>query len=288
MDQQLKEALSQILGVAVSAGIPVSGGDISSAFLLETATGRVFCKLNSQPGDLSLFEAEKQGLEALARAACLRCPEVLLCGAVEGYAVMLLEYVPSKRPAPIDMARLGHGLAALHQTTAPHFGWEQDNFIGSLPQGNSPDDDWSRFYLQQRLLPQLRRAVDSGFLDVRDVPGETRMQSVLEDTLGPVEPALLHGDLWNGNFLISETGVPYLIDPAVYYGHHEADLAMTRLFGGFSDPFYAAYHEILPPATGYEERQDIYQAYYLLVHLNLFGHSYYPAVLRILSRYFGK
>jgi fructosamine-3-kinase len=151
---------------------------------------------------------------------------------------------------------------------------------------NHQDDDWPRFYVEHRLNVQLRMSRDAGLLSGNEIPGENVMVRTVENLCPNVTPSLIHGDLWGGNYLISSEGIPCLIDPAIYYGHHEVDLAMSRLFGGFDTGFYSAYHELMPYAPGSEERNDIYQLYYLLVHLNLFGPSYYHRVKQLLTRYF--
>jgi fructosamine-3-kinase len=184
------------------------------------------------------------------------------------------------------MYAFGAGLAALHNIHQEHFGWEISNYIGNLPQSNTVHPGWASFYLNERLKPQLKMAVDSGLLRPKDNPGDGNLQEVLKGLFNDTSPALLHGDLWNGNYLISHTGEAYLIDPAVYRGHAEVDLAMSRLFGGFGQSFYKGYHSVRPRQHGADEREQIYQLYYLLVHLNLFGNSYRSAVKSILNRFF--
>jgi fructosamine-3-kinase len=196
-----------------------------------------------------------------------------------------MEYIPSRSARPEDLARLGEQLAALHQCTADTFGWEHDNFIGSLPQPNRSRPDWPSFYARERLWPQLRMARRAGLLTIAETPELPAIEAVCRDLLPTARPALLHGDLWGGNYLIAHTGDPVLIDPATYYGHGEVDLAMSRLFGGFGPSFYAAYEAVRPTPAGGEDRNELYQLYYLLVHLNLFGSSYYSGVNRILRRW---
>lgn len=158
------------------------------------------------------------------------------------------------------------------------------NYIGRLPQSNAPDEHWASFYLSQRLLPQIQLAFDKGFLP--SLPSETLLTERCSSLLGNPSPTPLHGDLWSGNYLISTGGEPYLIDPSFYYGHREVDLAMTQLFSGFSPVFYHTYHEIFPLEPGHEVRRDLYQLYYLLVHLNMFGISYRDRVVSIMNSYF--
>ena len=202
------------------------------------------------------------------------------------YSFLILEWIESKRPDNKDFEELGKQLAALHQYSCKSFGLNHDNFIGSLNQTNKQHLNWTGFYIEERLLPQLHLAKAKGLLNPKEIPTTTTMQHFLKSLFKTVKPSLLHGDLWSGNYLISTNGAPYLIDPAVYYGHHEVDIAMTKLFGGFSNDFYKAYHDIIPKDTNTNQRIEIYQLYYLLVHLNLFGSSYYCSVTSILKRFF--
>ena len=286
MDEELKSHIGEYLGIRIGRCTPLSGGDISSAFLLETATERFFCKMHSGQDAFAMFQAEKEGLEAIARTDTIKTPQIVFCGDLKEVAFLLLEFITTKSPSPKDMWRLGEQLAALHKRKQDTFGWANSNFIGSLKQSNHRESEWSVFFVKERLLPQLQLAVDRKMLSEKEMPGLAHMIQVLENACNKVTASLLHGDLWNGNYLISEAGQPYLIDPAVYCGHNEVDLAMSRLFGGFSQQFYDAYETIFKPSPGAEVRQDLYQLYYLLVHLNLFGRSYYPSVVKLLHRYF--
>lgn len=287
MDEDLKHRLAAVIGSPVLSARRLSGGDISEAWLLETAPQRLFCKLNSGPEALSMFQAEKDGLEAISSTATIKTPEVLVCTEREEMAFLILEYIEPKKPTAADMMVFGQQLARLHNLEQPAFGWERDNFIGSLAQRNPRETDWPAFYARERLLPQLKLAFDSGLLNASDMPGEAKTERVVGDLCGNVRPSLVHGDLWGGNYLISSDGRAFLIDPAVYCAHSEVDLAMSRLFGGFPDSFYEGYTNSAPISPGFEERRDLYQLYYLLVHLNLFGRTYYSAVKPLLTRYFG-
>ena len=279
--------LNYLLCIKIERVTPISGGDISKAYLLESETEKFFCKINGQNKALAMFQAEKKGLQELLKTNTIAAPRSFQVEPYNEGAFFLMEYVESKRPSLEDMSVFGLQLALLHQTSnARTFGWEEDNFIGSLDQSNKSHQDWTSFYVQERLLPQLHLAFDKKLLMKADIPSGEKMVSVCNNLFPKVVPSLLHGDLWSGNFLISKDGIPFLIDPAIYYGHHEVDISMTHLFGGFGDSFYNSYREIIPPEPGEEERKDIYQLYYLLVHLNLFGASYAAPVKRILSTYF--
>jgi len=287
MDSSLKAHIEYLLCVKIEKVRSVSGGDISKAYLLKTESERFFCKVNTDPSAFEMFWTEKAGLEAIAETKTIAAPKVLLCEKLETGGFLLMEHIESKKASPTDMELLGHQLAALHQISiSESFGWETDNFIGSLPQSNKKHSGWKQFYTRERLLPQLKLAQNSGGLNAVEVPSEERIFKSCEDLFPDIKTALLHGDLWGGNYLISKKGKPYLIDPAAYYGHYEVDLAMTRLFGGFRNSFYEAHSEHFPKIGGEAERNDLYQLYYLLVHLNLFGGSYKASVTRILNRYF--
>jgi fructosamine-3-kinase len=283
----VQDALAARAGraVAIRAAQPIGGGCINPAARLET-TGveAYFVKWNASapPG---MFEAEADGLAAIDResgAAGVRVPEVIAThgGDPSTPAWLLLEFVERGRAPPDFGERLGRGLAALHRRREPPppFGWKRDNFIGSLEQRNPPGASWPDFWRDQRLAPQLALARAQGRFT--GGPGRT-LDRLLERTADALTGAeaegasLLHGDLWSGNVYPGPAGEPVLIDPAVYVGHREVDVAMSELFGGFPVGFLEAYHEARPIAPAYRRvRRQLYQLYYLLVHVNLFGGSY--------------
>lgn len=181
---------------------------------------------------------------------------------------------------------LGRGVAGLHRHRGTHFGLEMDNYLGMLPQKNGWSDDWPAFYRDRRLGVQLKLGQKKGAISPLRSQKLERLMARLDSFLpADVTPSLIHGDLWSGNWMAGPGGRPYLIDPAVQYAHSEMELAFTELFGGFSQRFYRAYTEMNPLDPGYEERKPLYQLYYLLVHLNIFGETYGPAVDRILDYY---
>ena len=233
-----------------------------------------------------MFESEKKGLETIASTQTISVPTIHHCGVHNEYAFLILNFIDSRKGSHDDFKLLGQQLAALHKTSYSIFGFEEDNFIGSLDQPNKMHDTWKDFYIRQRLQPQLELALSKNLLEAQEIPHYDHMSIVLEPLFAASQASLLHGDLWNGNYIFGVDDTPYLIDPAVYYGHHEVDLAMTKLFGGFDQAFYDAYHQVIPINSISASREEIYQLYYLLVHLNLFGSSYYPAVKNILIKYF--
>ena len=286
MDPLLLEAISQWVGSPILKHSAIGGGDISLAYRVNTKSDVFFCKVQMKHVAFDMFKAESAGLDAIRKSGVILTPQVYSCEKWGEGAVLILEYLESKRPSESEMAKFGEQLAHLHQQPASHFGWDSDNFIGSLPQSNSKNADWVSFYVTQRLLPQMEMAAEQAMLSDKEVPSVEKMKEVLSDLFSDLKPSLLHGDLWGGNYMISSDGVPYLIDPAVYYGHNEVDIAMSRLFGGFGSSFYRAYESNIPLDQFSDDRIRIYQLYYLLVHLNLFGRSYYTGVKSILKHYF--
>lgn len=287
MDKDLKAHIEYLLCVKISKIRPISRGDISKAYLLESETERFFCKVNKGAQAFEMFQVEKSGIEAISKSKTIATPKILLCEKLEKAGFLLMEYIQPKKATSKEMELFGHQLAALHQFSGSEtFGWNADNFIGSLPQSNKEQSSWVKFYVQKRLLPQLRMANDLSLLSSNELPSEEQLLKTCQNLFPKIKPSLLHGDLWSGNYLISENGTPYLIDPAVYFGHNEVDIAMTALFGGFDSSFYNTYSEHFPKVGGEKERSEIYQLYYLLVHLNLFGSSYKSSVIRILKAYF--
>jgi protein-ribulosamine 3-kinase len=263
---------------------PVSGGDIGEAYRLELADGRsAFLKLYTDTDGAERASAEARGLALLAPTVAT--PRVLGHGTYSvGRGFLLLEWLASEAAQPAFFATLGRQLADLHRRTDREFGLDHNNFIGRLRQANPHRNDWSDFYITARLEPQLRLAFDGDRLsaaDRRALPALFRAVAAY-----PTEPpALLHGDLWSGNYLVGAGQTPYFIDPAAYYGHRELDLAMMQLFGGFPVGCFRAYAEVYPLASGWRERLPLGKLYYLLVHLNLFGATYAAAVREIMRRY---
>ena len=284
----------------------VGGGCINPSARLESEDGEAFFLKWNDAADAEMFGAEADGLRALGTPRALRVPEVLGWGGrntPQDPGWLLLEFIPSGSPRKDYGNRLGEGLAALHDTRNlrapgpvvvedpgteaggsqgfpedPLYGWHLDNFIGSLPQENGEMSHWAEFWTERRIEPQVRLARDRGFFGGEGGRVLERLMSRMEEIL-PLEaqsgPGLLHGDLWSGNFFPDPQGDPVLIDPAVYRGEGEVDLAMMELFGRLPAGFTEGYGRTRPIPDEYGAfRRDLYQLYYLLVHVNLFGGSY--------------
>lgn len=288
----LNDAITEVFGedVTVLSRRPVSGGDINRAYALELSNGeKLFLKANLK-NNIGFFRAEAKGLAAMRGTKAVKVPDVLAIGTDEENSFLLLEHIESGRRTKRSAEELGRGLAKMHLADALLFsrggkyGFTEDNYIGAGRQINTPKESWIGFFRECRLLPQIRWA--DAYLDRGDRKKLDLLLGKLENYLEePEKPALLHGDLWGGNVMFGVEGEPWLIDPAVYVGHPEADLAMTELFGGFEQSFYAAYKEAVGIAPEYKERRDLYNLYHLLNHLNLFGGSYLYSVKAVVGRY---
>lgn len=263
---------------------PLTGGDINDAFEVALESGtRIFVKTHPNPPN-GMFAAEAHGLDWLRETGAVRVPEVLAFSDERPAYLALELLIPAKRIRDFDEV-LGRALAALHSYGASSFGLDHDNFIGRLPQSNTPSDAWASFYWSERLEVQLRMATDGGLIGQETARRFQALQRELPDLIGATEaPSRLHGDLWGGNLHADDTGRPCLIDPAVYGGHREVDLAMMRLFGGFGSHVFAAYEEACPLQEGAKQRVSLYQLYPLLVHVNLFGGGYVGSVERTLAQ----
>jgi fructosamine-3-kinase len=284
VDPELARAVSRALGERVVSARAVPGGDINEAWRIGLGSElEVFVKTNASapPG---FFAREAEGLRWLAEARALRVPRVRAVG--EAPAFLALEWLEPGPPMPGHDEALGRGLAALHRSGAEAFGFARDNYIGSLPQANTPRESWPAFYAERRLRPLMQRAQDVGVLPRSLASPLEALIDRLPDLTGPTEPpARLHGDLWGGNLHRDVEGAPCLVDPAVYGGHREVDLAMLRLFGGASERTFDAYDEAIPLAPGTSERVALYQLYPLLVHVNLFGAGYLGSLQAAVERY---
>jgi len=262
----------------------LAGGDINTSAQVFSSEGLFFVKWNTADKE-GMFESEGRGLDLLRSTDALYIPEVIGHGQYQDKAYLVLEYIDPVKPKADYWETFGQSLALLHSHTQSRFGLDFDNYIGSLPQSNTLNPSGVRFLVEQRLHPLAGMALYKGLLSNTLYEQFQRLYQRLPDLLPNERPALLHGDLWSGNVLVNEQGNVTLIDPAVYYGYREAELAFTMLFGGFDERFYDAYRESFPLEDGFEERVPIYNLYPLLVHLNLFGTGYLSGIERVLKQF---
>ena len=285
LDKHLLIHIENALSISIISQKSVSGGSINEAYLLQTTAGSYFIKVNNKNSYPAMFKAEAKGLQLIRKSNTIAVPEVILEGDLDDQSFLALEWLSSVTPSPDSSVLLGRQLAGMHKCTADYFGLDHDNYMGSLPQSNTRHKLWSPFFVENRLMPMVKIARDKAFLSERDSKNFENLYQELPDLFDEEPPSLLHGDLWSGNYLIAFTGTPYLVDPAVSYGLREFDVAMTTLFGGFSNDFYQAYHEEFPLSKGWEQRLDLWNLYPLLLHLNLFGSGYLGRVRSGLAKY---
>ena len=288
MNPDLKSRLEKIFSEPIKSTSSISGGCIADSRKLQFESGKVYFLKQLRGSSPGGFDAEEAGLKELRKSSTVNVPEVVR----KGPDFLLLQWIEegfSRTSSSMEM--LGIQFAAMHRFRGKKFGFSEDNYLGGSPQLNKPSKEgsqnWAVFYAENRLEIQTSLAVKNGY-------ATSELRNLMENLIKKFpdfisgteeEPSLMHGDLWSGNYLIDKNGIPWLIDPAVYYGHREADLAMTSLFGGFSNSFYSAYKSTYPIESGYADREPLYHLYHLLNHLNLFGTGYYSQVISILRRY---
>jgi protein-ribulosamine 3-kinase len=286
MNGDINPFLEPVFGpdVSVQFATPTGGGCINETSVLTLSNGeRVFLKKNPHPPK-DFFSAEAKGLQRLAQSVNgPRIPKPL----VWQDSFLILEYIEESAPGLDFSVCFAHSLAELHRTTQQNFGLDHDNFIGTTVQINTPAVNGLDFFRDHRLRTQQELARQSGKLPPSTDKNLDKLCDRLEDYLdiSGEKPALLHGDLWSGNYFPDARQVPCIFDPAIYFGLREADLAMTELFGRLPQIFYEAYHAVFPLNPGYEERKDLYNLYHLLNHLNLFGSSYLASVEQVIKHY---
>jgi len=283
--------MEQVLGRHYNASVnvlnfnSVGGGSINDAYKVETDSDMFFVKTNSRSRFPAMFEKEARGLKILEQAECIKVPELVCFGDVEDDSFLVLKYIEGIYETSGFWDGFARKLADLHKCTTNQFGLDHDNYIGSLVQYNDKKDSWADFFVEQRLEVQLKMAMDSSLVDKRVIAHFNNFYKRVDEIFPHEPPALVHGDLWSGNFMVDENSDAVIIDPAVYYGHREMDLAMSLLFGGFSRQFYDSYNNYYPLGNGWRKRMEYCNLYPLLVHVNLFGGSYANSVKSIISRF---
>ena len=279
--KHIEEICSQIEQnpVRLRAYERISGGDINDTYRLAMSDRDYFIKINTADR-LDMFEKEAKGLKLLSDSQSFVVPQVYHTGIFEKQSFLLMTYIEALYQTE-NPKNFAESLVKLHQTTNVRYGLSYDNYIGRLPQKNDLNDSWIDFFIKNRLQFQIGLAgntIPTAILHQFD-----RLYQKLPELLWIDRPALVHGDLWSGNYFYNLQGRAVIFDPAVYYGHREVDLAMMQLFGGFSKEIYERYNAILPMESDWQARLKIYQLYPLLVHVNLFGASYLSSISQILS-----
>ncbi|HKZ67423.1 MAG TPA: fructosamine kinase family protein [Chitinophagaceae bacterium] len=288
----LLKGILEDCGVTINRYEPVPGGDINHCYCLYAHNAKYFLKVNDAKRYSRMFEKEANGLQALSnglptleRMATLIVPEVIKCGIEKQQQYLLLEWIEAGKAKSNSWENFGAALATMHQQPQSYFGWEEDNFIGNLPQYNTKHNSWHLFYTECRIMPLVEMLFNAGAFNKQNVIDAENLCKRFEQLFPQEPPALLHGDLWSGNFMITSTGEAAIYDPAVYYGHREMDIGMTKLFGGFDQRFYTAYNEVYPLEKSWLQRLSLAQLYPLLVHAALFGGHYVMSVRNIIKQF---
>ena len=284
----LRDFISTETGIPVSSFdiFTVEGGSINRTYqLVINKKDKLFCKINSVSRFPKMFEKEGSGLKLLASKRLIRVPEVLGTFVFEGEQVLVLQWIEVGRKDGDFWKTFGEQMAALHGVRYTHAGLIEDNYMGALPQSNTQSNDWIDFFIRERLEPQVRLALDKKLLQPQHLKKFGQLYLSLPGIFPNDQFALLHGDLWSGNFLCDDQGIPVLIDPAVYQGYPGMDIAMTTLFGGFDRGFYESYNYMLPFPPNHKQQWEICNLYPLLIHLNLFGKSYLQNIIASIQYY---
>jgi fructosamine-3-kinase len=268
-------------GIEYLSARAVSGGDVNKAYAVKTNKGPFFLKVNSNSRFPLMFEKEAEGLKALQKALLLKVPEVVATGVYEGQQYFILEWLEKASSSFNFWPKFAEGLAELHRITHSNFGWSSTNYIGSIIQINSYCTSWAEFYPTHRIMPLVEKLYNDKSFSKKDIMGAEKICRNFKNIFPVEAPALLHGDLWRGNYMAvqssnsnQEGAVPTIFDPAVYFGHREMDIGMSLLFGGFESTFYEVYQSIFPLENNWRRRLSLTQLYPLLVHALLFGGSY--------------
>lgn len=292
LNNSIQEQVLKLLNLkdyttAISGIRPLSGGSINAVYRFEVNKQSYVLKVNDSGKYPEMFEKEAQGLKLLSKHSSFSIPKTIGTGATEGKSFLLMEHIDSAIPKTGFWKDFANKLVSLHRHTSQNncFGLDHSNYIGSLPQQNNWTQNWHRFYTEQRLIPLFEKGEKHGQFNGVDKENIIHLSDNLHNYIPDEKPALLHGDLWSGNFMVAENGDPCLIDPAVYYGHRETELAFMQMFGGFGAELFQEYASQFPLESGFENRVDLHQLYPLLVHSILFGGHYVQEVKSILAKW---
>jgi fructosamine-3-kinase len=281
---EIARTITQATGqeFAIANTNSVSGGCINQGYKISSDKAEYFVKLNDA-SQIEMFVAEAIGLKQMYATETITVPQPICYGTADSSSYIVLQWLDLGRGSSHSYREMGRQLAAMHREgTAEHFGWSRNNTIGSTPQINTQTDNWADFFAEQRIGYQLKLAKRRG----GSFPDSKKVVEGVRNKLANRKPevSLVHGDLWSGNAAITADGSPVILDPAIYYGDRETDIAMTELFGGFPAAFYNGYNEAWQLDSGYQQRKSIYNLYHVLNHFNLFGGGYANQAKRIIQQ----
>ncbi len=279
-----KNILQQQLSEKIKNISPIVGGDINDVYKIRTEQNTYVLKVNQKDLFPHMFSKEKLGLELLANSG-VKSPKVITYFTDKKHQYLVLEFIKETFTNHDFWKNFTNDLAKIHQTTANYFGLDHHNYIGSLQQDNSTKSSWETFFIENRIKPLVKQAFDLQRLNISHLKHFENFYNIVHEILPKEKPSLVHGDLWAGNLMKGENQTPIFIDPAVYFGHREMDIAMTQLFGGFNNQYLDYYNEISPLEKGWEDRINIHNLYPNLVHLILFGRSYLNGIERVIFKF---
>lgn len=263
----------------------IGGGSINNAIKVYSDRGNFFIKYNNSKNYPGMFEKEAKGLKVLKETESIAIPGIIGYEELEVHSFLVLEFIERGIQSSTFWEDFGRQLALMHQNKSARYGLDHNNYIGSLEQDNQWENQWQDFFIVRRLEPLLKLASDKGLTERKLIRQFECFYQLIPDIFPDEGSCLIHGDLWNGNYIVDQEGRACLIDPAVYYGHREMDIGMSKLFGGFHNEFYEAYNATWPLEKHWHERIDYFNLYPLLVHLNLFGKGYYCTIARIMKKF---
>ena len=281
----IQNALKEKLNKSSLIFQPVNGGSINQAYRVTTDDRKYFCKINSAIAFPQLFIKESNGLEEIRKTKTIKVPAFIDCFEMEDQQVLLMEWIKEGERSGKFWKNFGISLAALHSISNDQYGFKENNYMGSIQQCNNWNSNWNSFFIEQRLKPLVEKCITKSLLTNKHLAAFEKLYTHLPQFFEDQPPALLHGDLWNGNFMCNDRSEPVLIDPAIYFGHRSMDLAMTALFGGFDSLFYKAYQSAYSFPTNYSAQWKVCNLYPLLIHLLLFGKGYLLQTEQILNEF---
>ena len=277
--------LADAIGLQILSYERVVGGDINSAYRLVTSSGSLFLKSNAYPFGSQMLQTESIALQHMNSLGA-KTPEVISVLSSDKTNFLILEWIETGIAESFKILAAARALAQLHKNSSESFGYSSDNFLATWAQKNEYSDDWIVFYIHNRILPLVRDCMSISLLSDVYESKTWELKSLMEKRFPSEPPALIHGDLWTGNLMYTFEMPGYaLVDPAICFASREMDIAMSKLFGGFSSSFYDAYQEVFPLQPEWEYRLPAYQLYYLLFHLKFFGKGYLGGVDRCFSHY---